>query len=419
MIVGGGKPVTQQHEQGIDLLETLQGTGSSKEFYKARAKSALRKGEYEDAASALLELLRMEPGNMNYLRLFAEVSERAQWNEDAAKSYLRLAHEQIKRGMFARAVKAMDGYRRTCSGDSVETGRRLYHLCRSAGGSLAEALPLLDKKDQLAFTLREHEAFQNLDDESFEQIFTALRPLSFADREQVVKKGDIADCLFIVLSGGLLPVVEDEEGNRYEMALLEPGSISGETPFLTGQQERTADLYAHGPTQLYTLAYFELRKLVERHPTFLENLEHSHRIHEPERLLGMTPFFRKYSSAERRLIASQMEFVELEANEDLFCVGERRNLDFYVVTGGWLSVGVPIQGIESHLYTAKRGNVLGELGVLENIRKTHARAISQARLLRWPEAAYRDYFLRSASLRHQLTERMEQLKKKIASLHPA
>ncbi len=387
---------------------------TSVEQHKKNIRDAIAEGEFARAAVSLNELIRLEPDNLDYLRAAADIHRQAGLDAQAGEHYLHLARKLIERGEHAQAHHAWQDSRKG-HGDGEQTTRReLYRLCRSHRGSVDDALPFLGEEDRILFSLREQSPFQCLGDRAFDELLSRFRVERFADGERVAENGEPADRLFIVVTGGLRPVIEEDDGHRYEMAIVGPGGISGETPFITGIRQRTGDLYAVGSTCLYTLDYQFLEGFLERNPCFREALELQYRAHAPERQLGRTPFFRHCGPEERREIATQMEWVHLDAGETLFQVGERHALDLYVVVAGWLSVNTVVEGRERYLHTAKRGNVLGDLGLLENIRKTTVRSVSSAELLRWPEEAYRAHYLRSEWLRHMLADRLLRMEEKIS-----
>ncbi len=379
------------------------------EQHQQRARAAISTGNLIEAAASLSELARIKGNDPEYLRMAADISLQAGLREQAAEQYLKLAHRYAENSDIAAADNAISHYEKLRP-QAEHHRRKLYFLSRANGVSPGEAMALLDEQDRALFALREHTLFQNMDTQTFDTLLSSLQRRCVADGERVIEKGEHADALFIVASGALRPVIEDNDNERYMLALIGEGEVCGETPFLTGQQQRTADVYAAGDTVLYVLPYRELATLVEQAPYFRKQLQQNYRLHAPERQLAMTPFFRHYLEEERRYIAAQMEIVHVAGGETLFSFGDRAPLDIFVVLSGWLGVNTVVNGREHYLCTAKRGHIIGELGLLENMRKYTVRTVSDVTLLRWPEAAVRDYFLQHESFRHQLADRLLKLR---------
>ncbi len=385
-------------------------------FHKAAVKRRLAAGEYDKAAASLAALTRFAPKNISYMKMAASVYQKMGHREQAAACYLRLAELYAGKKAFASLAKTLDHWQALQPANVTTTRRELYHFCRQHGCTLAEGLGVLEAGERIVCFLHEHPAFRELHDHAFAELMDALSPITLSDGECIARYGEEADCLFLVITGALLPVVEGSDGTRHAMASSGPATIIGEVPFLTGEGKRTADLYAQGTTTLYTLAYHRLARLIEKYPVIRQCLEYQHRIYLPERILSETPFFRHYTTAQRRRIASQMTLLNVAADTTLFEHGVRDELDLYVVVSGWFSVSVPVNGSLRHLYTAHAGDLLGELGVLQNVRRLTVRAVSEGQLLCWPEAMYRQNFMTDEALRSRLNRRLQRLNKKIAAL---
>ncbi len=385
-------------------------------FHRAMVKRMLATGEYGKAADSLTALIRLAPKNISYMKMAAMVYQKIDHREQAAFCYLRLAELYAAKKDFAAVAKTLDRWQALQPANATAIRRDLYHFCRQHGCTLAEGLGILEASERIVCFLHEHPAFRFLHDHAFAELMHALSPVTLSDGECVARCGEAADCLFLVMTGALLPVVEGSDGTRHAMTSFGSASIVGEVPFLTGEGKRTADLYAQGTTTLYTLSYQQLARLTEKYPVIRQCLEQQYRVHISERMLGEAPFFRHYTTAQRRQIASQMSLVDVAADTTLFEYGARDELDFYVVVSGWFSVSAPVRGSLRHLYTASVGDVLGELGVLQNVRHLTVRAVSEGQLLRWPEAMYRQCFMKDENLRNTLSLRLQRLNQKITAL---
>jgi|UPI000380B91E CRP-like cAMP-binding protein len=384
--------------------------------HREKVKEAIQRGDLFSAAHSLAALCKLQPNDLELALMHADLCEQAgSMNDEAAEAYARASRLSVDTHDWRSGGTAMVGYYRLRP-DGKMLGRELFHRARANDALLAEAMTFLHQDDCAAFAMHEHPMFSSLSDILFDEVFTSLQAQALDDGEFLVRKGDPAKHLFVITEGSLEPWVEDDDGTFKPMAVIEAGSITGETPFLTDTSERTADLKAVGKTQVYLLPYHVLHALVEKHPTIRHQMEAFHQQHAPERQLAFTPFFQSISAQERRNIAQEMEIICLPAGTNLCTIDERKNLDFYVVHAGWLSVNTSINGRERLLYTAKRHNLLGELGLLENRRKITVRTISDVQLLRWPEDRYRHYYQNNEWLRFKLADRLLHLNKKVHSL---
>jgi len=382
------------------------------EQLKHRAKAYMQRGDADKAADVLNQLVILVPDDMNYRQLAADVCKKAGRKEQAASHYWYLVNHYFEQQAIDKSLKALADYRQLHDMDKQE-GQRMFDRCRADGLSIAQSLAFLHDDDRLVYAMRAHAMFDALEDELFEIARASCVVMGAKDQASVVEAGDEGDCIFIVTQGELRPIVTGEDDAPHEMAGYKPGSITGEGAFLTQQHIRSATLRAIGETQYYSMPYTTLEQLSEKCPRFHEVMLEQYQVHGPERLLGKSPFFRDCDTALRREIAKQMELVILPAGEVLFDYNERSHLDLYVVQCGLVSVSVSDNGREQYLSTAKSGNVVGELGVPQNTRKFRAHAVSDVRLMRWPEAYYRPFYMQNPAMRKELLERQDNIQKKL------
>jgi len=233
---------------------------------RKKVKEAIQRGDLFSAAHSLAELCKLQPNNIEFALMHADISEKSgSLVDEAAEAYACAARLSIDMCHWQDASAAMAGYYRLRP-DGRMLGRELFRLARATDATLAEAISLLHEYDCAAFVMHEHPLFASLSERMFDEIFTSLQPKSLHDGDFLVRKGDAAKHLFIITEGSLEPWVEEDDGTFKPMACMNTGSVTGETPFLTGTSERTADLKAVGRTQVYLLSYQVLHTLIEHQP---------------------------------------------------------------------------------------------------------------------------------------------------------
>jgi glutaminase len=128
-------------------------------------------------------------------------------------------------------------------------------------------------EDELS--LDKHELLRGLDAEQLELLASLMERRSFAARETVVRKGDPADELFLVVQGGLSVVAESPDGRQRRLATLSPGVGFGE-PSLVEGAVRTASVRADRASVCWVLKRATFESLDTSYPTLkirlLENL---------------------------------------------------------------------------------------------------------------------------------------------------
>jgi len=381
-----------------------------------KVKAAIQQGDFFAAAHALAELCKLQPNDLEVALLYADIAEQCGiMKDEAIDAYVRAGHLCVDHHHWTDGAKAMRHYYRLRP-DGFMLGRELYRQARAEQATLAQATPFLHEDDAMVFAVRKHPMLAGVSEAAFDELFSSLQSRRLQDGEVVFRQGDFADYLCMIAMGAVQPWVESDDEPPQAMQITEAGGISGETPFLTGGEERTADLLAVGSTLIYQLPYQALQQVIDRYPEVASYVEAYYQDHATERQLSITPFFRRLKLDERREVAEQMELVTVAAGETLFSIGERTNLDMYVVYAGWLSVNVEVKGRLYLLHTAKRGDVLGELGLRSNQRTVTTRAISEVKLFRWSESQYRSYYLSHEWLRFKLADRLISLNDKINHL---
>jgi len=378
------------------------------------AREAIMRGDLPAAAAAFSELARLQPTNMEFCLMAADLSDKTGDAETSADWYAHAARFYIDQKNVGQAVVMMKHYQRLRP-DEHRLCRKLFRCCNNCTENSSPCLPLLAADDQMKVSLRDHDLFALISDHTFDDLLPHIQLQTYQDGDFIARSGDAADALYLIAKGGILPHVDDFD-QIYDLSPIAAGGVCGEVPFLTGGEERTADLKAIGVTELAVIPYDVLKKLTVTYPKVMLELDRFYQAHVLERQLALTQFFDVLTDDERNEVSAQLETVRLQGGENLFTQGETTPLDMYVVRSGWLAVNVIINGREHLIYTAKNGNVLGDVGVLENVRSFSARAVSESIVMRWPEAKYREFYAAHDDLRYRVADRMLAYQQAISDL---
>jgi len=378
------------------------------------AREAIMRGDLPAAAAAFCELARLQPSNMEFCMMAADLSDQTGDAETSADWYAHAARFYIDQKNIGQPVVMMKHYQRLRP-DEKRLCRKLFRCCNNCTQNSSPCLPLLAADDQLKVSLRDHDIFALISDHAFDDLLPHIQLQSYQDGDIIARSGDAADVLYLIAKGAILPHVDDFD-QAYDLSPTLEGGVCGEVPFLTGGEVRTADLVAIGDTELAVIPYDILKKLTVTYPKVMRELDRFYQAHVLERQLALTQFFDVLTDKERIEICSQLETVRLKGGEYLFTQGDTSPLDMYVVRSGWLPVNVNINGREHLMYTAKNGNVLGDVGVLENVRGFSVRAVSESIVMRWPEAKYRAFYAAHDDLRYRVADRMLAYQQAISDL---
>ncbi len=123
--------------------------------------------------------------------------------------------------------------------------------------------------------LEEHQILAGFDEAELEILGKHLERREFATRKLVVRKGELADELFLLVSGELSVLADTPGGRLLRLSTLSPGMGFGE-PFLNPDATRTAYVRADSAAVCWVLSRAEFRRLSDQQPRLavrlLENL---------------------------------------------------------------------------------------------------------------------------------------------------
>jgi glutaminase len=100
--------------------------------------------------------------------------------------------------------------------------------------------------------LAKHELLRGLDSEQLGLVASLMQRRCFAAREMVVRRGDPADELFLLVRGGLSVLADLSDGRLRRLATLSPGMGFGEPSMVEGAT-RTAFVRADRPSVCWVL----------------------------------------------------------------------------------------------------------------------------------------------------------------------
>lgn len=113
--------------------------------------------------------------------------------------------------------------------------------------------------------LAEHEFCRGLDRQALAHLEGLLERRCFAQGEYLIRKGDAADEVYLLMSGEVSVVITLADGRLKRMSTLSAGMTFGELA-IVGRAARTADVRADKPVECYVLSAAAFDRLGETHP---------------------------------------------------------------------------------------------------------------------------------------------------------
>ena len=113
--------------------------------------------------------------------------------------------------------------------------------------------------------LRDHQLCRGIPGASLTDFEGLLGRRSFRGGDEVVRAGDPATDIFLLLSGEVTVTVDVDDGAARRLATLSPGMVFGERAAL-GQSTRSAHVHAMGPVEVLTLSAAAFERLGQTRP---------------------------------------------------------------------------------------------------------------------------------------------------------
>jgi HlyB family type I secretion system ABC transporter len=230
---------------------------------------------------------------------------------------------------------------------------------------------------------------------------------SYAFGAVIVREGDPADALYVLVSGRARVVKRGDTGEDVPLNVLRAGDAFGEMALLE-QTTRTATVRASGDVEALRLDRSAFESLLAAAPDLKKYLElqASHR--------RLQSFFRSYTAFARLpvdALASMLAELESETvapGEVVIREGEPPG-PMYVVKEGRLRVFVEEDGERRYIRYLRRGDFFGELSLFKREpRSTTVEAVAPCRLLRLTETTFTRLLGAYPEFRTQLEERIAQ-----------
>ena len=136
-----------------------------------------------------------------------------------------------------------------------------FNLVESETGT--ETAKPSDSAEITVAELREFERFQPYSNQELELLVNFCDLVEAAPGDLIIKKGDLSDAMFLVLSGRVEARLR-VGGHNTSLGSMEPGEIFGEVAMLS-QTARTADVVAEVHSRLLRLTSEGFRKMMADH----------------------------------------------------------------------------------------------------------------------------------------------------------
>ncbi|HEY3485329.1 MAG TPA: cyclic nucleotide-binding domain-containing protein, partial [Ilumatobacteraceae bacterium] len=225
------------------------------------------------------------------------------------------------------------------------------------------------------------------------------RALTLHDGEILVHEGDEAEEVFLLADGDLLATTATPFGS-VTVGRLHAGEVIGEVTVIAGGR-RTATLVADGPAEVLAIGREDFEQWLSEHGALADAMAEQarERIDRTQVAAMVTDLMGASTSDLVQEIVDRVEWRRLEAGAVLFHEDDPSDAAYFIV-GGRLVVTVrTADGGEEILRELGRGEVVGELGLLDGApRSATVRAVRDTTLASFSTKTFEELVSRHPSL---------------------
>ena len=254
---------------------------------------------------------------------------------------------------------------------------------------------MIDSKDGLtpdadSVRLETLKAFENLGRTALEEIAGSVEWIELAKGSTLFRQGDSADAMYMVREGMLHAFVEDDRCGSTLVGEMGPGSPVGEIALLMGGR-RSATVVAAERTSLARLGTAEAEALIARNPEMRRDILElvRRRLRRTQWLKILPAYFGAIDAEKYGLIEPRLEWVHLPRGAMLFAAGEEADSLYFLVHGLLHVIAQDGSVAEKTLGAIFRGEVVGEMAILPDEKRTATvRAVRDCDLVRLTKAGF-------------------------------
>jgi len=340
---------------------------------KARVARFLLEGKSGEALAELKKVLELAPEDLPARKRLADLTAKGGRTADAVAEYQRLVGRYAMDGQLVPAIAICTDILRLdpAHRETQETLALLYARKAGAAAPAHEDLVVLPgepEPDALSFLDRIELAprtplFSDLPRDIFVGLLESLSIRTCPDGAVIVREGDMADALFVVVQGTVEVVRGLGTPTPQVVDAMGESTFFGEMGLLAGVP-RLASVVAKGDVVLLELTREMLTAVTQRFPAFEEVLQHFYKKRLLANLLRSSPLFADLT--ERALGALIDRFVLRSFPEGTVFLQEgqlSRGL-YVLLRGRCAAVQLDRDGRERRFPDMAEGAVFGEISLL-------------------------------------------------------
>ena len=113
--------------------------------------------------------------------------------------------------------------------------------------------------------------FSSLNDDELSELALVAVKKTFLKSTVLINEGDETDSLYIICSGKVKAIINDEHGKEVILSIFGPGEYFGEIAFIDGER-RSATIITREPTEVLIISSGVFRDFLSSYPSMAFNL---------------------------------------------------------------------------------------------------------------------------------------------------
>lgn len=262
--------------------------------------------------------------------------------------------------------------------------------------------------------LKKVNLFKNIPEEKINKLIHSSTIVNFSKNETIIKEGDLADSLYVIITGSVQVVTQSFENDQIILARLDEGSCFGEQGYLNNFI-RSASVVSLTNVELLCIHYDLLNRIFNKSALFRENLEkiildrnfENLKSQSEEIYLALNNIFKPNIKEQKNSLINKIssfifrndgtKIINYKKNEIIF----RKNDSFdyvYLILSGSVILFFDDEATENYCIINKN-HLFGELSVLRHqYRKATAQALTDLSLVAISEKQFLNAFKKNSKL---------------------
>jgi CRP-like cAMP-binding protein len=195
-----------------------------------------------------------------------------------------------------------------------------------------------------------------------------LEQVEMRPGEPLLRRGDTAHALYVVVDGLLRATAIREDGSELTLSEFGRGEMAGEMAILAGGGVYSASVSVVQDAVLVKIPRETLERIAKQAPDAIQEMSEGirRRILRDQLAVGLTRLFGHLHETVLQYLEARVEWVRLRAGETLFTEGDKAR-DLYFILGGRLRAVARNGRVLSEM---SRGESIGEIALLTGEPRT-------------------------------------------------